>query len=86
MSVCAICTCYKVKKKKETTRAYMLNNLKNRKLSYAGHIMRNTSGNNNRRKPGRQTRKRETKTNTGRRFNYKSGSKRYDQTKRAAER
>ena len=26
---------------KETT---MLNNLKNRKLSYAGHIMRNTSG------------------------------------------
>ena len=26
---------------KETT---MINNLKNRKLSYAGHIMRNTSG------------------------------------------
>ena len=23
----------------------MINNLKNRKLSYAGHIMRNTSGN-----------------------------------------
>ena len=56
---------------KETT---MLNTLKNRKLSYAGHIMRNTSGHhrtlwysadNHRRKTERKKRKRETKTNMG---------------------
>ena len=52
----------------------MLNKRENRKLSYAGHIMRNTlirtlwySADNNWRKTGRQTRKRETKTNMGRR-------------------
>ena len=49
----------------------MLNNLKNRKLSYAGHIIRKTSGHYDTLVTtieGRQTRKRETKTNMGRRY------------------
>ena len=52
----------------------MLNNVKHRKLSYAGHIMRNTSGHYDTlltilegRLEGK-TRKRETKTNVGRRY------------------
>ena len=56
---------------KETT---MINNLKNRNMSCAGHNNEKHirtlwySDDNNRRKTGRQTRKRETKTDMGRRY------------------
>ena len=52
--------------------ATMINNMKNINMTYAGHIMRNTSEHNDTllrtlggRLTGRQTRTKETETNTG---------------------
>ena len=73
---------------KETT---MLNNLKHRKLSYAGHIMRNTSGHYDTllttiegRLEGKRGRGRPRRTWVDDIREW-TGSKRYDQIKRAAE-
>ena len=71
--------------------ATMLNNLKNRKLSYAGHIMRNTSGHYDTllitiegRLEGKRGRERPRRTWVDD-IRYWTGTKRYDQIKRAAE-
>ena len=73
---------------KETT---MLNNLKHRKLSYAGHIMRNTSGHYDTllttiegRLEGKRGRGRPRRTRVDDIREW-TCSKRYDQLKRAAE-
>ena len=73
---------------KETT---MLNNLKNRKLSYAGHKMRNTSGHYETllttllvRLEGKRGRGRPRRTWVDDLRDW-TGSKRYDQIKRAAD-
>ena len=73
---------------KETT---MLNNLKKRKLSYVGHIMRNTSGHYDTlmitiegRLEGKRGRGRPRRTWVDDIGEW-TGSKRYDQIKRAAE-
>ena len=73
---------------KETT---MLNNLINRKLSYAGHIMRNTSGHYDTlmttiegRLEGKRGRRRPRRTWVDDIREW-TGSKRYEQLKRAAE-
>ena len=73
---------------KETT---MLNTLKNRKLSYAGHIMRNTSGHYDTllttiegRLNGKRGRGRPRRTWVDDLRDW-TGSKRYEQIKRAAE-
>ena len=73
---------------KETT---MLNTLKNRKLSYAGHIMRNTSGHYDTllttiegRLNGKRGRGRPRRTWVDDIRDW-TGSKRYEQIKRAAE-
>ena len=73
---------------KETT---MLNNMKNRKLSYPGHIMRNTSGHYDTllttiegRLEGKRGRGRPRRTWVDDIREW-TGSKRYDQIKRAAE-
>ncbi len=70
---------------KETT---MLNNLKNRKFSYAGHIMRNTSGHHATLMTTIEGGRREGKRGRGRpRLTWVddirewTGSKRYDQIK-----
>ena len=69
----------------------MLNNLKNRKLSYAGHTMRNTSGHYDTlpttiegRREGKRGRGRPRRTWVDDIREW-TGSKRYDQIKRAAE-
>ena len=74
---------------RETT---MVNNLKNRKLSYAGHIMRNTSGHYDTllrtiegRLEGKRGRGRPRRTWVDDLRDW-TGSKRYDQIKIAAER
>ena len=73
---------------KETT---MLNTLKNRKLSYAGHIMRNTSGHYDTllttiegRLNGKRGRGRPRRTWVDDLRDW-TGSKRYEQIKRATE-
>ena len=75
----------------ETTRPPMLNTLKNRKLSYAGHIMRNTSGHYDSllttiegRLNGKRGRWRPRRTRVDDLRDW-TGSKRYEQIKRAAE-
>ena len=69
----------------------MLNTLKNRKLSYAGHIMRNTSGHYDTllttiegRLNGKRGRGRPRRTWVDDLRDW-TGSKRYEQIKRAAE-
>ena len=73
------------------TETTILNNLENRNLSYAGHIMRNTSGHYDILLPTIEGR-REGKRGRGRPrrtwvddLRDGTGSKRYDQIKRAAE-
>ena len=72
--------------------ATILHNLKNRNVSYAGHIMRNTSGHYDillttieGRREGKRGRGRPTRTWVDDLRDW-TGSKRYDQIKRAAER
>ena len=69
----------------------MINNLKNRKMSYAGHIMRNTSGHYDTllrttegRLEGKRGRGRPRRTWVGDLRDW-TGSKRYDQIKIAAD-